>query len=72
MRVELRMRVGYSFWAKTRENDYVIDIQGLLDDYWSSDKREFTVLSQSRSPTRPSISDIEPQGPLPSGNTLEI
>ena len=51
------MRTGHAYWAKTRQQSDVIDIQGLLKEYWDSNQHEFTVPSQSQSPTRPLISD---------------
>jgi len=35
------------FRTKSRQTNAVIDLQGLFDDYWSSNKHEFTVLGQS-------------------------
>ena len=57
MRAEIQMRSGHSVWAKTRQASDVIDIQGLLKQYWDSDEHEFTVPSQSRPPISRSISD---------------
>ena len=57
MHVEIQMRSGHSVWAKIRQNSDVIDIQGLLQQYWDSTEHNFTVPSQSRLPTRPPISD---------------
>jgi len=48
MRAEIQMRTGHSFWARIRQNNDVIDIQGLLEHYWDSNEHEFTVPSQSR------------------------
>ena len=56
---EVRMKRGHSFWATYREASEVVDLDGLFNDYWSSDNHEFTVLSQSLSPTSPRISDRE-------------
>ena len=39
------MKTGHSVWAKYREAGEVIDLDGLFSDYWSSNDREFTVLS---------------------------
>ena len=50
------MKIGHSVWAKYREGNEVIDLDGIFTDYWSSNNREFTVLSQSLSPTSPRIS----------------
>jgi len=55
------MKSAHSFWAKYRDASEVIDLQALFDKYWSSTDREFTVLSQSLSPTSPCISDREGQ-----------
>ncbi len=41
------MRLGHSVWAKYREAGEIIDLDGLFSDYWSSNNRDFTVLSQS-------------------------
>jgi len=41
------MKSGYLFWAMYREASEVIDLDGLFSEYWSSNNREFTVLSQS-------------------------
>ena len=48
---------GHSVWTKYREAGEVIDLDGLFRDYWSSNNREFTVLSQSLSSTSPRKSD---------------
>jgi len=58
------MKHGHSFLAKYREANEVIDLNGLFRDYWSSNNHEFTVPSQSLSPTGPLItSDREGQWP---------
>jgi len=57
IRAEVGMTSGQSVWAKYREASEVIDLDGLLSDYWSSNNHEFTVLSQSLSPTSPHRSD---------------
>jgi hypothetical protein len=49
IRAEVRMKIGHSVWAKYREANEVIDLDGLFSDYWSSSNHEFTVLSQSSS-----------------------
>jgi len=50
--VEVRMKRGHAFWATYRETSEVVDLDGLFNDYWSSNNHEFTVLlSQSLSPT---------------------
>ena len=56
---EVRMKIGHSVLAKYRDSKEVINIDGLFSDYWSSNNREFTVLSQSLSPISPRISLIE-------------
>ena len=45
------MTSGHLVWAKHREVGEAIDLDGLFRDYWSSNNRELTVLSQSFSPT---------------------
>ena len=57
LRAKAQMKSGHSVWAKYREASDVIDLDGLFKDYWSSNNREFTVLSQSFSPTSPHRSD---------------
>ena len=52
------MRSGHLFWAKNRQKGEVIDTQGLFNNYWSSDEREFLVSGQSWSPTSQLIADI--------------
>ena len=53
IRAEVRMKKsGHSVWAKYREAGEFIDLDGLFSDYWSSNNREFIVLSQSFSPTQ--------------------
>jgi hypothetical protein len=64
IRAEVRMKRGHSFWATHRDTSEVIDLQALFNDYWSSHNHEFTVLSQSLSPTRSRISDGQGQSPL--------
>ena len=64
IRAEVRMKHGHSFWTKYREGKGVIDLDGLFREYWSSNNHEFTVLSESLSPTGPRISsDREGQRP---------
>ena len=50
IRAEVQLR---KFWARHREARQDIDLDGLFSDYWSSNNNEFTVLSQSLSPTGP-------------------
>ena len=47
IRAEARMPAGHSVWARYREAGEIIDLDGLFNDYWSSNKHGFTVLSQS-------------------------
>ncbi len=51
IRAQVRMKSGHSVWAKYREAGEVIDLVGLFSDYWGSNNHEFTMLSQSLSPT---------------------
>ena len=46
MRAEIQMRRGHLFWANYRQTSEVIDVKALFNEYWSSDKHEFTVPSQ--------------------------
>jgi len=61
MRVEIQMRSDHLFWGKDRLASELIDVQALFNDYWSSDKHEFTVPSKSSSPTSPLVSHHEAQ-----------
>ena len=73
IRAEVQMKRGHLFWAKHREADEVIDLQGLFHDYWSSNNYEFTVLGQSLSPTSPCFSaDTEGQRLLSSESILSL
>jgi len=47
IRVEIQRTTGNLLWTKSRQANGVIDLQGLFDAYWSSNKHEFTVLGQS-------------------------
>jgi hypothetical protein len=47
MRVEIQRISGHRFWAKMRQANEVIDLQGLSDDYWSSKKYTFIIPGQS-------------------------
>ena len=58
------MKSGHSFWAKYREASEDINLDGLFNEYWSSNDHEFTVLGQSLSPTGPRRSDCGEQRPL--------
>ena len=49
IRTVVRMKIGHSILAKYREANEVIDLNGLFNNYWSSNNHEFTVLSQSLS-----------------------
>jgi hypothetical protein len=51
IRVEVRMKIGHSIWAKYRDQEEVIDLQGLSNDYWNPEIHNFIVPSQSLSPT---------------------
>ena len=72
IRVEVRMKIGHSVWAKYREASEVIDLDGLFSVYWSSNNHEFTVPSQSLSPPSPHRSDREGQRPLPLESIVTI
>ena len=58
------MRSGHSVWAKYQEGNEVIDLHGLFSDYWSSTNDNFTVMSQSSSPTSPCISSDRRAGDI--------
>jgi len=47
MRLEVHMTSGHLFWAKHRLAGEMIDLEALFNDYLSSSKHEFMVLSQS-------------------------
>ena len=47
IRTEVQRITGNLFWAKSRQANDAIDLQDLFDNYWSSNKHEFTVPSQS-------------------------
>ena len=72
IRAEIQMRTGHSFWAKIREKSDVVDIQGLLKEYWDSTEHELTVPSQSQPPKCPPVSDREAQRPLRLESTMDI
>ena len=57
IRAEVRMQRGRSFWATYQETSEVIELHGVLNDYWSSSDDEFTILSQSLLPPSPHGSD---------------
>ena len=69
MRAEIQKRTGHSYWAKNRQNDVIIDIEGPLKEYWGSPEREFRVSSPLRPLNGPFISDRETQRPFPLENT---
>ena len=46
MRAEIQMKRGHLFWANYQQTSEVIDVKALFNDYWSSNKHEFTVPSQ--------------------------
>jgi hypothetical protein len=72
MRVEVQMKRGHSFWATYRETSDVIGLQGLFNDYWSSNNHEFIVLSESSSLTRARIANREGQGLLSLENIVDL
>jgi hypothetical protein len=47
MRAEIQAKSGHSFWAKNRQGGDVIDLHELFNDYWNSNKNEFTISGQS-------------------------
>ena len=57
LRVEVQMKSGHSVWAKYQAASEFIKLDGVFSDYWSSRNLEFTILSQSLSPTSPHRSD---------------
>ena len=46
MRVDVQRITGPLLFRKTRQTNELIDLQELFDEYWSSDKGQFTVPSQ--------------------------
>ena len=46
MRMEIQRITNTMFRAKGRHAKELINLQGLFNDYWSSDKHEFTLPSQ--------------------------
>ena len=72
IRAEVQMRSGHSFWAKIRQKSDVVDIQGLLQEYWDSTEHEITVPSQSQPPKCAPVSDREAQRPLRLESTMGI
>ena len=49
MHAEVQLKSGHLFWAKYRQTNEPIDLQAIFNEYWTSNKREFIVPSQSRS-----------------------
>ena len=47
MRVDVQRITGHLFFAKSRQTNELIDLQELFNEYWSSDKRQFTIPRQS-------------------------
>ena len=66
------MKSGHSFWARIRQKNDVVDIQGLLKEYWDSTGHKFRISSQSQPPTCRSVSDREAQRPLLLEITMDI
>ena len=64
MSVEIQMKSGYLFLAKTQQTNENIDLQELFNDYWNSNKRELLVSSESQIASRFSPAHIEMQAPL--------
>ena len=46
MRVDVQRITGHLFFAKSRQTNEVIELQELFNEYWSTDKGQFTVPSQ--------------------------
>jgi len=59
LQVEVGKKSGHSFWAKYREASEVIELNGLISDYWSLNDHAFTVMSQSSSSTSQRITSDE-------------
>ena len=47
MRVNIQRKTSHLPFTKSPQTNELIDLQGLFEDYWSSDKRQLTVQSQS-------------------------
>ena len=47
MRVDVQRITSQRFFAKSRQTNEVIDLQEIFNEYWSSYKDQFIVLSQS-------------------------
>jgi hypothetical protein len=61
IRIVIQTKSGYLWWARDRQGSEMINLEPLFDDYWSSDKHEFTLPSQSLSPTSALVSHSEAQ-----------
>lgn len=48
MSVEIQMKSGYLFLAKTQQTNEIFNLQELFNDYWNSNKRELLVSSESQ------------------------
>ena len=66
------MKSNCPFWAKYQEVSKAINLDGLFNDYQSSDNHEFTVLGQSLSPTSLRTSDREAQSLLSLESTVAL
>jgi len=47
MRVEIQRITGHMLWKKNLPANEMINLQGILSDYWYSTKHEFIVQSRS-------------------------
>ena len=70
VRVEIQMTSGDLSSAQNQPVTEVIDLQALFNDFWSSNKHYFTVLSQSLSPTSLLVSDGKAQRTLMSFESI--
>ena len=61
IRAEVQMKRSHSLWATYQEASEAVDLDGLFNDYWSSDNHEFIVLSQLLSLTSLRTPDRESQ-----------
>ena len=66
------MKSNCPFWAKYQEVSKAINLDGLFNDYQSSDNHEFTVLGQLLSPTSLCTSDREAQSLLSLESTVAL
>jgi hypothetical protein len=62
MRVDTQMRKAYPPWAKWKQTGNEVDIESLFNDYWNTNKHEFTASSQWWPANRPLISYREITG----------